>query len=581
MYTLRLQQYKKGEMIFTEGSRGSEAFIIHAGQVDILKSGTDSQPHVLRTLGEGEMFGEMALITSNPRAASALAASDVTLEVINRNAFGLKMANDPEFAMQTVRRLAGMVPEAQARLLAQSKSGSDARSDDAGARRGRGAKAEVDAFAPDYVQIEQEPTPAIARWGGLGIGALLVGTVVWMSLATTDMTVTGTGRVVTTMPNISVQPAENGIVRQINVKAGQLVRRGEVLATLDGTNVTADLRSTQVQMVSIDAQMARLRAELSGRAPASFSADPAEEQIQRRLFESRTQQYQATLTAHNEEIRNLTEQVAARRQEARDIERQLVVLREITKAREELFRRERDVFQRDGQYRFQYLDAQRAQASAERDLTQVTNNIASLEVQARTKRAQRDAFSSDWSARNNQELVTAMREQMRLAESVKKADRAASLVEIVSPADAIVLSVKPGATGTVLRSAESLVELVPVDVPLEAEIDVNPRDIGPLQKNDAVVVKLDALPYVKHGALEGKVRLISQDTFDKTINGQPGPVYRVRISLGELKLRDLPPGFRLLPGMTLAGDVKIGSRRLVTYITYPVTRALSSSFREP
>ena len=82
MYTLRLQSYKKGEAIFTEGSHGTEAYIIHVGSVDILKSGANQQQVVLRTLKETEMFGEMALITSNPRAATAMAATDVTLEVI-------------------------------------------------------------------------------------------------------------------------------------------------------------------------------------------------------------------------------------------------------------------------------------------------------------------------------------------------------------------------------------------------------------------------------------------------------------------------------------------------------------------
>jgi hemolysin D len=51
--------------------------------------------------------------------------------------------------------------------------------------------------------------------------------------------------------------------------------------------------------------------------------------------------------------------------------------------------------------------------------------------------------------------------------------------------------------------------------------------------------------------------------------------------LGPLTLTNLPPNFRLLPGMTVTGDVKIGSRRLITYVTYPVTRALATSFREP
>lgn len=99
--------------------------------------------------------------------------------------------------------------------------------------------------------------------------------------------------------------------------------------------------------------------------------------------------------------------------------------------------------------------------------------------------------------------------------------------------------------------------------------------------NDSVTIKIDALPFVKHGTVDGKLRLISEDTFEKTFTGQPGPVYRARVTVEKMRLTDLPPNFRLVPGMTVSGDVKVGSRRLVTYITYPVSRALSTSFREP
>jgi hemolysin D len=585
MYTLRLQNFKKGDAIFTEGSRGGEAFIVQLGSVDILKSGTNNQPVVLRTLEVGEMFGEMALVTNNPRAASAFAKTDVILEVINRNAFGLKMQNDPEFAMQTVRRLAGMVPEAQSRLLAQSKDDADAEATNRDFkslfRRGKSADGSVNSFAPDYIRIEQEPVPPVVQYAGVAIAAMLVATLVWASLAFTDMTVSGSGRVVTTVPNILVQPFDNGIVRELKVRTGQVVKKGDVLATLDPTLTSADLKATQSQMAGTDAQIARIRAELTGKSAASFSSDPVENDLQRQLYASRVQQFNATLLSHNEEIKNLTEQAKFKRQEAVDIEKQLTVLREITRAREELYRKERDIFQRDGQFRFQYLDAQRSQAAAERDKAQIVSSIGTLEVQVRTRQAQRDAFVSDWQAKNNQELVTALREQSRLGESFKKVDRANTLIVITAPADAIVLSVKATAPGAVVRSAEPMFELVPVDVPLEVEMDVSPRDIGPLQANDAVVVKVDAMPFVKHGTLAGKLRLISEDTFEKTLIGQPGPVYRAKVTLGPLTLTNLPPNFRLLPGMTVTGDVKIGSRRLITYVTYPVTRALATSFREP
>src|SRR5690606_17632224 len=161
--------------------------------------------------------------------------------------------------------------------------------------------------------------------------------------------------------------------------------------------------------------------------------------------------------------------VAARRDEIRVLERQLTVLRDISKVREDFFRKERDVFQRDGQYRLLYLEAMRNLAQSERDMTQLRTAITSLETQIKTKIAQRDAVSRDWQARASQALAGAPREQAKLAEEYKKFDRANSLIESTAPTGAVVLFVKTQTPGTMLRSAEVLFELVPVDVPLEIE----------------------------------------------------------------------------------------------------------------
>ena len=145
----------------------------------------------------------------------------------------------------------------------------------------------------------------------------------------------------------------------------------------------------------------------------------------------------------------------------------------------------------------------------------------------------------------------------------------------------MILSVKTSTPGTVVRSGEMLFELVPAEVPLEAEVDIAPRDAARLQIGDKVSVKLDALPFVKHGQIDGRLRLVSEDTFEKGLNGHPGPVFRARVSLEKMALSDTPPGFRLVPGSTVSADIKVGTRKLITYFTYPILRSGSTSFREP
>lgn len=580
----QIQSFRRGEMIFAEGSVGDIAYVVREGEVDIMKGGAGHQPVVLRTQVAGEMFGEMALITTNPRAASAVAKTDVTLEIIDRVGFTRLLQSDSEFAMLTMKRLAHMVPEAQSRLMSTFKAQDDDKDGGRGLlglKRPKKQVDEVSAFEPDFVQIEQERVPLGIRMAGYAIIVFFLVVGLWTAFAFTDLTVTGMGKVVTTVPNIVIAPFDSGIVREVTVKNGDLVKAGQVLATLDPTVSAADQESTRSALISVEAQLRRLEAELGKRPGGIFSQDKGENNLQRQLYVSRSAQFQSTVAQYNDDIRGLESQISAKQQETRDLERQMLVLRDITKVREEFFKKEQEVFQREGQFRLQYLEALRAQTQAERDISSSRNALAGYQAQIDSKKSQRDAFVSDWQAKINQELVMATREQAKLAEVTKKVDRAVSLIQIKAPTDAIVLNVRTRTPGTVLRAADPLIDLVPVNVPLEFEVDITPRDVAQLQIGDKASVKLDSLPFVRYGMVDGKLRLVSEDSFEKTLTGQSGPVFRGRISIEKVHLVDPPQNFRLVPGMTVTADIKVGTRSLMTYFTYPLIRSGQTSFREP
>ena len=86
---------ENGQEIFLEGTRGSSAYIIQSGGINISRR-KNEENHLLATLGKGEIFGEMALIDSSPRMASAEAAMDSTVLVVTKSMFEQKLNNaDP------------------------------------------------------------------------------------------------------------------------------------------------------------------------------------------------------------------------------------------------------------------------------------------------------------------------------------------------------------------------------------------------------------------------------------------------------------------------------------------------------
>ena len=148
---------------------------------------------------------------------------------------------------------------------------------------------------------------------------------------------------------------------------------------------------------------------------------------------------------------------------------------------------------------------------------------------------------------------------------------------------------------SILQDGEALFKLLPLDVPLEAEIEIDGQDIGKirtLEKAPAteedfpngtlVTVKLNAFPFQKHGTLKGFVRTLSEDAFEKETPAGIQATYRARVHLVEpINLKKVGKDFRLMPGMTTIAEIKVGKRRVIHYFLYPLFRYMDEAFREP
>ena len=164
------------------------------------------------------------------------------------------------------------------------------------------------------------------------------------------------------------------------------------------------------------------------------------------------------------------------------------------------------------------------------------------------------------------------------------------LVQLVAPRDAIVLSVAKVSVGSVMQSGELLMQLVPIDAPFMVQADIQGSDSGYVHPGDKVNVKFDTLPFLQYGQAEGIVQTISPDSFNPQDSATGAPdvpgatqtlYYRATVSLEELNLHNTPPGFRLVPGMPLEADVRVGTRTILGYFTRRILPIAYQSLHEP
>ena len=130
-------------------------------------------------------------------------------------------------------------------------------------RRRNKDETEID-FLPDADAIERGPLPRFVRTTLHVLLAAFATFILWASLSHVEKIVVAKGRLVNPQPNIVVQPLETSIIQRIEVRAGQVVKKGQLLATLDPTFTQADEAQLRARLASLDTQTAGLRAELAG-----------------------------------------------------------------------------------------------------------------------------------------------------------------------------------------------------------------------------------------------------------------------------------------------------------------------------
>ncbi len=431
------------------------------------------------------------------------------------------------------------------------------------------------AFLPDPDELEKRQLPAGLNLTMYLLLGLFAAAIAWASLFEIDMVVMGRGKLVTQQPNIVIQSFETAQITALKVSAGQVVKKGQILAVLDPTFVTADLAQAQDRLKSLDAELRRLDQEQAGKAYGGNSRN-RDEALQSSLQAERQASFQAKLLRLDEGIGRLKAALATNESDIASQEARMKSLLEIEAMNEELTKQ-------NFQSKLKLLESRERRQEAEREMISIRNRRLELRKQLAEAEAEKVSFAKDWRQKSTEDLVAVRRERNSVAEQVNKAERRSRLIELAAPADAVVLEVAANkSTGSVMRESEQLFTLVPLGVALEAEIQIESQDIGFVKLTDPVRLKIDAFPYQKHGLIKAELDKLGQDAFTRDSGtGAARPAFyvgRTRVNMNEL--HNLPKQTQLIPGMTLSAEIVVGKRSVMSYVMYPVMRGLSEAATE-
>ncbi|QOZ77622.1 HlyD family type I secretion periplasmic adaptor subunit [Bradyrhizobium sp. CCBAU 53351] len=436
----------------------------------------------------------------------------------------------------------------------------------------------VGQFQSDAAEIEQLTPPRLGRVTLYCVVALIAAAITFACVSRVDMIVTAQGKLITTNPNLVVQPLETSVIREIPVKAGDFVNRGDVLAVLDPTFSQADLAQLRGRLAGLDATIDRLRAELDGTEYGAEATANDDQALQRRVFLQRRATYDLQIQNYDAQIASAQANLKTAQNEEGVLAERLDTMQSIEAMRNALMAKEVGS-------RLNFLLSRDARLDVESSLARVRGSIVDNRHRLDKARADQKVFAAEFRRAAYQELVEALPKRDGTAEELKKAELRRQLIVLHAPADAVVLDIANRTVGSVVREAETLFVLVPRDETLRAEVNVEGRDIGQVTVGQTVRVKFEAFPFQKYGTAAGEVGVISRDSFSPDAKAEgarrsSAPYYRVLIDLRDTHLRLPSERVRLMPGMAVTAEMKVGQRRVISYFLYPLLRGLDESIRE-
>lgn len=252
------KSFTNGEYIFREGESAAYAYVIKSGTVEITKHSTVGE-QVLAELAAPTIFGEMALIDGNPRSAGARANADTVVTEVTAEAFVKYLKQNPEAGVRIMKNISNNLRTSNQLVAKYERAGAGDESSSPIQVFTENASDdfEIDDTDAIYDQGPSKPLLIIA----LTLLTFFIGSVVFASLSQVATTISARGEFLTATPNVIVEASASSVVKSVEVRRGDTVVKGQIIAYLDDTVVSVNLKQNQERIDNIYQSLVGLHME--------------------------------------------------------------------------------------------------------------------------------------------------------------------------------------------------------------------------------------------------------------------------------------------------------------------------------
>ncbi|HNV88038.1 MAG TPA: HlyD family type I secretion periplasmic adaptor subunit [Methylotenera sp.] len=421
----------------------------------------------------------------------------------------------------------------------------------------------------DLAILEQAPLKA--RKLLYGILAILAVALVWACFAKVDEVTRGEGRVIPSSQVQIIQSLDGGIVSEILIKEGDVVKVGMPLIKIDETRAVSSLRENKGQYLALLAKQARLSALAMGGAfnpPAEVKTETPQ------VYEQEYALYQASREELASVVNIARDQMEQREKELLELQSKKEFAEKTYESANKELAANKPLLASGAVSEIDILKLEREATRARGEIEQAKAQIS--RVQTSISEARRKITESEQSFRSKvrtelndttAKLNSLTETSVALSDKVKQAT-------LKSPVNGKVSRLFFNTVGGVIQPGKEVLELVPTDDTLVIETKVQIKDIAFLRPQQPAIVKLTAYDYTIYGTLDAVVESIAANS---TVDDKGNAYYLVRVRTLQTSIGQ---GLPIIPGMVAQVDVLTGKKTILSYLLKPVLKAKSYAFSE-
>jgi len=373
----------------------------------------------------------------------------------------------------------------------------------------------------------------------------------------------------------SVQHLEGGIVREIMVKEGDEVSKGQPLVSLEPTQSGADVDELGVRITSLSADVARLEAEATDANTPVFSKDLVENHPTlvaetMAMFKTRRNRIQSQLAGQKEKINQSKEQI-------REITLRIANNREKLKLLEEQIHISEELMKDQLTNRMQHLNLLKEAAALKGKIGEDSATLRRARSEQKGTENKLEAIQTSFHEKVREELEKKRRSLDEYSSRLRKFEDSLRRTVLRSPVDGVIKSIHVFTVGGVVTPGGTVVDVMPKGDRMIIEAKLPPQDIGYVHSGQKALVTLASADAIRFGNLDGEVVNVSPDTIE-TADGQA--FYKVRIATERDFFEQNEMRYQLVPGVQVMTSIRTGQRSVLAYLADPFLRSARTAMRE-